>query len=292
MLIVALYLFFDRTLSGKALRATSVNRLGARLVGIGTTQAGRLAFTLAAGLGALSGILVAPLTTDLLRLGLPDRPEGLRRGDRRRPGQLSAGGAGGAAGGLLESFSSFWASAYKEVIVFTLIIPVLLWRSCAARAATRTRSDALGASCRPLPALLAALRAAAAAGLLPPYWVRCCNYIGLSSIVAIGLVLLTGIGGMTTFGQAGFVGIGAYTTAYLTTQYGVSPWLALPARLVVTAVVALLLGAVTLRLSGHFLPLGTIAWGLALFYLFGNLDLLGKYDGINGIPALNARACG
>ncbi|ABO53123.1 branched-chain amino acid ABC transporter ATP-binding protein/permease [Burkholderia vietnamiensis] len=122
---------------------------------------------------------------------------------------------------------------------------------------------------------------------VPEYWITLLNYIGLYAIVAIGLVLLTGVGGMTSFGQAAFVGIGAYATALLTTRYGVSPWLALVVGVVLTALVALLLGAVTMRLSGHFLPLGTIAWGLALFYLFGNLELLGKYDGISGIPALN-----
>ena len=122
---------------------------------------------------------------------------------------------------------------------------------------------------------------------VPEYWVTLLNYIGLYAIVAIGLVLLTGIGGMTSLGQAAFVGVGAYTTAFLTTQYGVSPWLALIAGVILTALIALMLGAVTMRLSGHFLPLGTIAWGLALFYLFGNLDILGKYDGINGIPVLN-----
>ncbi|WP_175715831.1 ABC transporter permease subunit [Burkholderia ambifaria] len=122
---------------------------------------------------------------------------------------------------------------------------------------------------------------------VPEYWITLLNYIGLYAIVAIGLVLLTGVGGMTSFGQAAFVGIGAYATAFLTTRYGVSPWLALIVGVALTALVALVLGAVTMRLSGHFLPLGTIAWGLALFYLFGNLELLGKYDGINGIPALN-----
>lgn len=122
---------------------------------------------------------------------------------------------------------------------------------------------------------------------VPEYWITLLNYIGLYSIVAVGLVLLTGIGGMTSFGQAAFVGLGAYSTAYLTTQFGVSPWLALIVGVVLTAAVALLLGMVTMRLSGHFLPLGTIAWGLSLFFLFGNLDFLGKYDGINGIPVLN-----
>jgi ABC-type branched-subunit amino acid transport system permease subunit len=122
---------------------------------------------------------------------------------------------------------------------------------------------------------------------LPEYWVTLLNNIGLSAIVVVGLVLLSGIGGMTSFGQAAFVGIGAYATAYLTTQYGTSPWLALLAGILITALFALFLGAVTMRLSGHFLPLGTIAWGLSLFFLFGNLDFLGRYDGINGIPALS-----
>lgn len=122
---------------------------------------------------------------------------------------------------------------------------------------------------------------------VPEYWITLLNYIGLYAIVALGLVLLTGIGGMTSFGQAAFVGVGAYATAYLTTQFGVSPWIALLVGMVLTAFVALVIGAVTMRLSGHFLPLGTIAWGLSLYYLFGNLDALGKYDGINGIPALS-----
>ncbi len=85
---------------------------------------------------------------------------------------------------------------------------------------------------------------------VPEYWITLLNYIGLYAIVAIGLVLLTGVGGMTSFGQAAFVGIGAYATAFLTTRYGVSPWLALIVGVVLTALVALVLGAVTMRLSG------------------------------------------
>ena len=122
--------------------------------------------------------------------------------------------------------------------------------------------------------------------ILPEFYVTLLNYIGLYAIVALGLVLLTGVGGLTSFGQAAFVGLGAYTTAYLTTVHGVSPWLTLPAGLLVTAVVALSLGFITLRLSGHFLPLGTIAWGISLYYLFGNVDFLGGHTGISGIPAL------
>ena len=122
--------------------------------------------------------------------------------------------------------------------------------------------------------------------LAPQFWVTLGNYVGLYSIVALGLVLLTGIAGQTSFGQAAFVGLGAYTTAYLTTQYGASPWLALPAGLAITLVVALALGFITLRMQGHYLPLATIAWGISLFFLFGNLEWLGGHTGMTGIPAL------
>jgi len=121
---------------------------------------------------------------------------------------------------------------------------------------------------------------------LPEFYVTLLNYIGLSAIVALGLVLLTGVGGLTSFGQAAFVGLGAYATAYFTTVYAVSPWLTLLIGLALTAVVALILGFLTLRLSGHYLPLGTIAWGISLYYLFGNLEFLGGHTGITSIPAL------
>ncbi len=136
--------------------------------------------------------------------------------------------------------------------------------------------------------MIAALMALAAAPLvLSEFYVTLLNYIGLASIVALGLVLLTGVGGLTSFGQAAFVGIGAYTTAVLTTQYGVSPWLTLPAGLALTAIIALFLGFITLRLSGHYLPLGTIAWGIAIYFVFGNLEMLGKFSGIAEITPLH-----
>ncbi len=121
---------------------------------------------------------------------------------------------------------------------------------------------------------------------VPEFWITQLNYIGLYTLVVLGLVLLTGIAGLTSFGQAAFVGLGAYTAAYLTLTYDVSPWLTVFAGLVVTTVAALVLGWVTLRMSGHYLPLATIAWGLSLYYLLGNMETLGKYDGLMGVPAI------
>jgi branched-chain amino acid transport system permease protein len=139
-----------------------------------------------------------------------------------------------------------------------------------------------------LPVLIFALAMAAIPFIpgMPPFWIVLLDNIGLAALVAMGLVLLTGVGGLTSFGQAAFCGFGAYTTAVLTTAYGVSPWLTLPLALLVSGVVAVLLGIVTVRLSGHYLPLGTIAWGIALFYLFSKLEFLGRNDGISGIPPL------
>jgi len=128
-LIVLLWLFFERSLYGKALRATAVNRLGARLMGISTTTAGRLSFTMAAFIGALSGLLIGPTTTVFydsgFLIGLKGFVAAVFAGLSSYP--LALVGALGV--GLLESFGSFWASAYMEVIVFTSILPVLLWRS-------------------------------------------------------------------------------------------------------------------------------------------------------------------
>jgi len=129
VLIGALYVFFGRTLHGKALRATAVNRIGARLVGISPSFAGTLTFVLAGLLCAFCGVLIGPITTVYYDSGFLVSLKGfvgaIIGGMVSYP--LAAGGA--LLVGLLEAFSSFWASAFKEVIVFTLIIPVLLWRS-------------------------------------------------------------------------------------------------------------------------------------------------------------------
>ncbi|KAA3651370.1 MAG: ATP-binding cassette domain-containing protein [Proteobacteria bacterium] len=148
---------------------------------------------------------------------------------------------------------------------------------------------------RALPWLLLVLLACVPV-TLSPFYVTLLNYIGLYAMVALGLVLLTGVGGLTSFGQGAFVGLGAYTTAVLTTHEalpvwlawaGGSPWLALIVGLVLTAIVAVVLGSLTLKLSGHYLPLGTIAWGISLYFLFGTMEVLGGHTGLTGIPPIS-----
>lgn len=136
-------------------------------------------------------------------------------------------------------------------------------------------------------AAAAVLALLAAPFYLAPFTITLMNYIGVYAFVALGLVLLTGIAGMVSFGQASFMGIAAYATAWASALMGFSPWLGLVLAVVVTCAVAAIVGLVTLRLQGHFLSLSTIAWGLALYFTFGNIAGLGAYNGISSIPPVS-----
>lgn len=113
------------------------------------------------------------------------------------------------------------------------------------------------------------------------------NDIGIGAMVALGLVMLTGVGGVTSFGQAAFVGIAAYSTAWLTTTQALSPWLGLLFALVLTGGAALAIGMLTLRLGNHYLPISTIAWGLSVPLVLSNMESLGRHTGLSNIGAVH-----
>jgi ABC-type branched-subunit amino acid transport system ATPase component/ABC-type branched-subunit amino acid transport system permease subunit len=140
------------------------------------------------------------------------------------------------------------------------------------------------------PRALAMLAAVAAVGiapaLLPAFYITLFGYVGLATLVALGLVLLTGISGQTSFGQATFVGVAAYATTLLTRYEGAPPVVGLAVGLLLTGSIAWLLGLITARLSGHFLALVSVAWGMSFFSLFGTLPLLHGFNGIGDIPPL------
>ena len=227
LLLVLFALFFGRTLLGKALRACSSNRIGARLVGIPTSAAGQIAFALAALLGAVSGVLVGPLMTVFYDSGFLIGLKAFVGGDIGGLVSYPLTVLAALGVGFAEALFSFWASNFKEVLVFHFDHSGA-GMAFGLRAACR--GDGMKLSWRPFIPIVCALAILVApfTGLMPDYWVTLFNYIGISSLVAIGLVLLTGVGGMTSFGQAAFVGFGAYTTGVLTVHFGVSPWLTLP----------------------------------------------------------------
>jgi branched-chain amino acid transport system ATP-binding protein len=294
LLSLLFFLFFERSMPGRALRATAVNRIGARLVGIRPARTGTIAYFIASLLAGISAILVGPTTTTYY-------DSGFMIGLKAFVGAIFGGfisypvaALGAVFVGILESFASFWSSAFKEVIVFSLLIPVLLWQSWKSKHAEGEGEEiempqSIGLSA-PLRNSLIAVTVVAltlAPLVLGTFAVTLLNYIGISALAALGLVLLTGIGGMTSFGQAAFVGIAAYATAWLTATQGYSPWLGLLLALVLTALAALLIGGLTLRLDGHFLSLSTIAWGISIYFLFGNIAGLGQNTGMSGIPPIS-----
>jgi branched-chain amino acid transport system permease protein len=132
-LMLVLWVFFGRSIYGKALRATAVNRVGARLVGIRTELAGRLSLLLAAFIGAASGILISPITTIYYDTGFLIGLKGFVGAILGGMASYPLAVAGSIALGLLEAYASFWSSAFKETIVFGIIIPPLIWLSLRSR---------------------------------------------------------------------------------------------------------------------------------------------------------------
>ena len=132
--------------------------------------------------------------------------------------------------------------------------------------------------------VLVVAAALAAPLVISAYLVSLLGYIFVSAIAVVGLVVLTGAAGLVSFGQAGFVAIGAYTTAYLTVALGWSPWLTLIVAVLLAGASAAIIGYVTARMNGHYLALATIAWAVSIYYLLGNIPALGQYNGFGGIP--------
>ncbi len=129
VLMAALYTFFNYSIEGKALRATAINQTGARLVGVSPTYAGAVCFTVAAAIGVVSGIFISPITAMYYDSGLVIGLKGLVAATIGGLISYPIAALGAAIVALFESFSSFYASAFKELIVFTLIIPVLVIRA-------------------------------------------------------------------------------------------------------------------------------------------------------------------
>jgi len=136
------------------------------------------------------------------------------------------------------------------------------------------------------PALVAAAAVAAVALLASSYYLTLASFILLYALVVLGLVLMTGFTGLISFGQAAFVGIGAYAAGYLAAVHGVPAWLTLLASLSLAVLCAAFIGALTLSMGGHYLSLATLAWGVVVYYGLGLIAPLGGFNGLSGIPPL------
>jgi len=124
---------------------------------------------------------------------------------------------------------------------------------------------------------------------VPPirHYVDIMIFVGIFSLVNIGLSLLMGYAGQVSLGQAAFFGLGAYASAILTGKFGWSPWAALPAGMVLTGIVALAVGVPSLKLKGHYLAMATLGFGVILFVVFNEeVALTGGPSGFADIPGI------
>jgi ABC-type branched-subunit amino acid transport system ATPase component/ABC-type branched-subunit amino acid transport system permease subunit len=325
LLIGAMFWFSQHTAYGRALRAAASNRRGAALMGISPDMAGIASFTLTTFICATAGVLIAPFVTIYYNTGLLISLKAFVGATVGAMVSYPLAGVGAVLIGVFESFAAFWSSAYKESLVFALMVPILLGCSLLAKHAideeeekspsgdarrswpllARVR-DVIRRSPRRVLMLVGLVALAALPAVLPRFYVTLASYVGLYAIVCYGVILLTGIAGQVSFGQAAFVGVGAYASALLTKSCavgeamrsvlgdvavsagscGLSPWFALPVALAVTALSAWLLGLITLRMRGHYLPIATIAWSVSIFYVFANTDAIGASSGMTDLPAI------
>ena len=299
---LAIWLVLTRTAPGRSLRAAADNPTGATLVGIGLTRVRRASFAATAALGALAGVAVAPLISLQYDTGHFFTNAGFIAVALGGMGSLPGAAAGGLFLGVIEQLAAGYVSSlFANALALAMLLLVLLFRPQglfaprAARADVRTepraraaapvwtlrRGTALGVTCL---AVLIALPFLVDAGTLASL------VIGLILFIAVlGLDVVMGFAGQVSLGQAGFMALGGYTASILATGYGVSPLLGTLAGAAVSALAAVAVAAVTLRLRGAYLALATLAFGLLVDQLVVGLpNLTGGPSGLVGIPSFSA----
>ena len=295
--MAALQFFFRRTLTGIAWRAASLDAATASLYGVSPRRTVALTFGISAALGGAAGVLIAPLYFASFGLGYAVIIKSFAAAALGGFGVVGTM-LGGLALGVVETFAAgFVSSAYKNIISYGLLIVILMVffrpRSPAGRSITEGRRVA-GLTVDPLLAgpgvriALAVIGVAvwlAIAVLADSYALRVLNMALIAAVAVLGLQVIVGLTGQFSFGQAAFYGVGAYTSALLTTKLGWPFIVCLPLSGVTAALVGLVVAPI-LRLSGHFLAMATLALGEIVFLLLLNLKWLtnGAY-GIYGIPA-------
>lgn len=302
-LVVALYLFFQRTVLGLALRANAANRFAADLVGISGTRMGLVAFGLAATIGAVGGVLVAPISYASYEMGALLGLKGFTAAVIGGIGAPYGAVAGGLLLGVLESLVvGTISSGYKDAVAFVLLIGVLLLRpgglfgaapaaaaedvQSASAELTGRRAGRGAALRRALPLLLTAALVLALPLVVPATRLNLFVFIGINTILALGLVLLAGYAGQISLGHTAFYACGAYASAILTLKQGWPPLAAMLAGAVVAAAIAFALGRPIFRLRGYYLAMATLGLLIIMAVILRQWrDVTGGPSGLPSVPA-------
>ena len=300
---LAIWLLLARTAAGRALRACAENGIAARLVGVDVRRMTLLSFALAAALGALAGVVVAPTTSLQFDTGRLFTISGFIAVVIGGLGSFSGAIVGAMLLGVVQQLATAYVSSlFSNAIALALLLAVLVFRpngllsaGPARRQDVRDEARVTGhlIRLRPGTAWVSAAAAVAIAAALPmlidaPGVLSGLVISGILFIALIGLDVVMGYAGQVNLGQAGFMALGGYTAGYLTTQYDAEPSLAVAAAIAVAVLASLALSAVTMRLRGLYLALATLAFGLLIdSCAIGFIDITGGPSGLVGIPSFS-----
>ena len=302
VIIVALWYLLQRTTVGTALRACAENRLAGRLMGIDVPRMTLLSFVMAAILGGISGIVVAPITSLEFDTGGFFTNFGFISVAIGGMGSFAGVVMGGLVLGVAEQLAAGYVSSlFANGLALGLLLAVLLWRPNGLFSAKARRQDVrdeqrihraivrIEGKGGIVFAVLAVALLLALPFLLPGRGILNSLVItGILYISVLGLDVLMGFAGQVSLGQAGFMAIGGYTAAILATTYDVEPIIGIVAGIALSVVAAFLLSLVTVRLRGHFLALATLAFALMVDSLTVGLSgLTGGPSGLAGIPSFS-----
>ena len=306
IIIVGLWLLLQKTVLGRALRACAENPAAARLMGINVPRMMLLSFGLAAMIGSIGGVLVAPLMSLQFDSGQFFTISGFIAVAIGGMGSFIGSIVGGILLGIAEQFAAYYVSSlFANTLALVLLLGVLVMRPAGLFPSGPPRRTDVREEGRihrgliRLPAgrqfafatvLLSALALIPAlptpSGLLESLVISLILYIAV-----LGLDVLMGYAGQVSLGHAGFMAVGAYCAAILATSYGWPPVTAIAAAIILGVLCALLLALATGRLRGHYLALATLTFGLLIDSLaVGMVDLTGGPSGLVGIPSFQVGA--
>lgn len=302
-IFVALWVLLTRTSLGRALQACAENTFAARLMGVNAARMMLLSFTIAAAIGAASGLLLAPITSLQFDSGGFFTTFGFIAVAIGGMGSFAGAIVGGLLLGVTEQLAAYYVSSFfANTLALLLLIVILLWRPQGLVSGGPTRrvdvrvDAAVHRALVRLPpgrALAFGVGLLVVLGLMPilslPNGVLSSLTISLILFIAVlGLDVLMGWAGQVSLGQAGFMAVGGYAAAILATTYDWPPVAAMAVAVVLSILCALALSLVTSRLRGHFLALATLTFGLLVDSLtVGLTDLTGGPSGLVGIPSLS-----
>ncbi|MFE7203117.1 ATP-binding cassette domain-containing protein [Pseudonocardia alni] len=301
LLCLALWLLLHRSLLGVAMRAVAALSGRAGILGVPVRGVTTVAFAVAGAAGAVAGVVVTPLVFVSYQSGLLLTVFGFIAAAFGGLRSIRGAVAGGLLLGVLEAMTAYFLdSALRTPIALSLLVVVLVYRARREGGGLRTRrvrsSERAVLPDVAVPSMLVRLRSRRAAGvgvalvvvfalagpaLLPPYWVSVWSFIGVFVIVGIGLDLLLGYTGQLSLGQTTFTGVSAYLVALSAQWWDVGAGVAVLVAIGGTALLALLLGALVLRLRGYYFTLATLAIAIAAEALVNGLPgLLGGPSGV------------